>query len=181
MSKFKWPLILALLSLMAGLYFSPHWTVHRMLAAARAHDSDRFSTYVDYSALRAQLKADIRGRAVGASRSPWAGLKAAVASVFVDPMVDALVTPEGLASLMVRGDTHGDVRGADGEEGERPRAPETDMKMGYVSVDRFEVKVRPHFERGDGFGDEPPPPPVIFILSRDGLLSWRLSGIRLPQ
>jgi hypothetical protein len=180
MSKFNWPVVLVLVALGAGVYFSPHWAVHRMLAAARDHDADRFSTYVDYPALRAHLKADIRGRADRPARSPWAGLRAAVASVFVTPMVDALVTPEGLASMMVRGDAHGQPRGADDAEAAQDHPPETDMKMGYIGLNRFEVKVRKHFDRDEGFGDEPPPPPVVFILSRDGLLSWRLSGIRLP-
>src|SRR5438270_10342021 len=41
---------------------SPGWTLHQMKAAADANDPDALNSYIDYSALREDLKAEITGR-----------------------------------------------------------------------------------------------------------------------
>jgi hypothetical protein len=184
MSKFKWPVGLLLLALTAGLYFSPHWVVRRMADAAREHDAARFSSYVDYPALQANLRAQLRGRITGQPDSPWAALRGVVASVITDPMVDALVTPESLSALMTQGRAHGDPHQhghGHGRRSDQARpTPEATMRMGYVGLDSFEVTVQRRGEHEGGAVDDVPAP-VVFILSREGLLTWRLSGVHLPQ
>jgi Protein of unknown function (DUF2939) len=189
MSKIKWPAGLLLLALIAGVFFSPHWVVRRMAEAAREHDAAKFSSHVDYPALQAHVRAQVRGRLIGQPDSPWAALRGVVAAVVTDPMVDALITPEALSAWMTQGRSHGTPRqerrrrGPQGDgEGGGPdrRPPEASMSMGYASWDQFEVQVqRQPAHQGDQAGE--PPEPVVFILSREGLLSWRLSGIEFPQ
>ena len=56
-----------LIALPAGWYFgSPWWTLWRIREAARAGDSARLASYVDYRAIMAQWEAD--------ARMSWAGL-----------------------------------------------------------------------------------------------------------
>jgi hypothetical protein len=44
-------------------YFeSPAWTLHQMKAAADANDPDALNSYIDYPALREDLKTEIRAR-----------------------------------------------------------------------------------------------------------------------
>ncbi len=188
MSKFKWPLVLMLMALSAGVYFSPHWVVHQMTEAAQARDAERFSSYVDYPTLQANVRAQVRGRVSGRPDSPWAALRGMVASVITDPMVDALVTPEALSTLLTEGwlepaprhrrrppPVRDDTGGAN-----EVRPPEVSMRMAYAGLNRFEVQVhRPASSAQAGQADADVP--AVFILSREGLLSWRLSGVRLPR
>jgi hypothetical protein len=58
---------------------------------------------------------------------------------------------------------------------DRPKSPstasETDIATGYEGFDRFAVRIK---ERGS------PDEPVGFVFGREGLISWKLSALRLP-
>lgn len=74
----------ALLALLAaGWWFgSPWWTLWRMREAAQAGDSEALAAYVDFPALRASTRAQLRLGPVG--------------GLLAGPAVDALVSPEAL-------------------------------------------------------------------------------------
>ena len=53
-------MVLAMALAAAGWWFgSPWWTLREMRAAADAHDAARLSYYIDYPALRADLKGEL--------------------------------------------------------------------------------------------------------------------------
>jgi len=75
----------------AGWWFgSPWWTLWRMRSAAEAGDSGTLAAYVDFAAVRASAKAQLRPR--------FGRLGAGLAG----PAVDALVSPTALRLALVK-------------------------------------------------------------------------------
>src|SRR3954451_12831251 len=75
---------------------SPGWTLHQMKAAADANDPDALNSYIDYPAVREDLKAEIMGRMMAVAKkdkSGFGGLGLAIGTVMVGPVIDGLVTP----------------------------------------------------------------------------------------
>jgi len=164
-----------LLALVAGavLYASPYLALYRMREAVRARDAVALTPYVDFPAVRESVKAGINARigteiAKDAGRNPFAALGAAFAAAIVNPLVDAMVTPEGMAAML---------------SGERPSLEHAASKTPpdvddvetvarYVGVDRFLLTVH---QRGDAS------PPIEFTLERVGLAGWKVVGVRFPD
>lgn len=98
-------LILAAMLVAAGWWFaSPWWTLRQVQRAADARDAAALSAYVDYPALRADVKqqAERAVSQVAATDDPLIALGAAVAGALVDPAVGALVTPDGVAAMFAQ-------------------------------------------------------------------------------
>ena len=77
--------------LLAGWWFgSPWWTLWRMREAAEAGDSGTLASYIDFPAVRASTRAQLRPR--------LGGLGLALAR----PAVDALVSPTALRLALLR-------------------------------------------------------------------------------
>jgi hypothetical protein len=153
-------------------FFTPYLAVNSMKSAAEARDAAKLASHVDFPALKESLKATFNARlaaevAKGKQGNAFPALGAAMAAAFINPMIDALVTPESLA-MMMKGE-----KPQSGKDGAPPREsdPGTDTSMSYEGFNRFVVAVRKKGEAGE---------PVAFVLKRDGLLSWKLSAIRLP-
>lgn len=167
-------LLLALLA----LYLSPYLSLQRMQAAAAAHEGERLAAWIDFPALRANLKVGVHQR-LALSRqnaqgqpTPASLMGAAVASALLGPMVDALITPDSLARLL-RGQSPAQAllepQGDDKPDAELPKRLETQMR--YEGLNRFVFSVRQAGEDED---------PIDLVLSRQGLFSWRLTELRLP-
>ena len=100
----KWILAAAaaLALLAAGWWFgSPWWTLWRMREAAEAGDSATLASYIDFPAVRASTRAQLRPR--------LGGLGAALAR----PAVDALVSPTALRLALLRKRERPDGAGLD--------------------------------------------------------------------
>src|SRR3569623_3652355 len=75
-----------------------------MRDAAKTHDSARFSSHVDYPALRESLKVGLRRAAIsetGKQSDPIGSIGAATASLFVGLIVDSFVTPKAVEAAFV--------------------------------------------------------------------------------
>lgn len=88
-------------------YFaSPAWTLSRMKAAVEARDAVALDAYIDYPALRedltAKLVARLRSKAQD-EKSGLAGLGAAVGALVAEPLIDTLLTPEGVRAALLEG------------------------------------------------------------------------------
>ena len=103
MRKIVAAVLVLLIVAAAWWYVSPIWTLRAMRDAAKDHDAARLSAYVDYPALREDLKADM-GRYVmseAAKHSGDAGSKlgAVIATAFLGPVIDAAVSPQGVEAM----------------------------------------------------------------------------------
>lgn len=152
---------------------SPWITVNSMRAAAKAGDHRSLSDHIDFPALRESIRGQMSS-AMNARMdkpemrdNPFAGLGMALASSMINQMVDAMVTPQALASAMTSGDFKARQQGAKltAEDNERF---DRMTSSGYESMDRFVVTVN----REDA--------KIEFVMRRRGLFSWQLTDVTLP-
>jgi len=170
---------LALLFAGVWLYFTPYLALRKIQAAAERGDAETLNEMVDFPAFRESVKQGVRtavSREIShsdeGSGNPFAALGGMIAGALVGPMVDAFVTPEGIAALTngIRPDSDGG-RGGNGGERERTIDPDVEITREYEGVDRFVI----HFV-DEKSGKER----VALVMHRDGLADWKLSGVRLP-
>ncbi|QQN73031.1 DUF2939 domain-containing protein [Croceicoccus sp. YJ47] len=162
--------LLALL-LFAGLLFggwyyaSPRYALHRLEQAARDGDAAALEERVDFAALRGSLVSELDEEIGARGGSPLERLGARIAGVAAGPVVDRLVTPEGVARLLREGRAGPVVirpeRGDDGREAETP-----DLRILRRGLDEFRVT---------GAATQGAP---ALIFARDGL-GWTLVGVDL--
>ncbi len=171
-------LFVCLLALGAGIgfYFTPHIAVYNMKKAAENKDAEVLSDYVDYPSLRESLKANFNAMMAGEiakskNESPFEAFGAALAAVLISPMIDALVTPESLAMLM-KGENPqiGDTE-KNRETQSSSEEADTETSMSYEGLNRFIVMVKQKRSSED---------PVKLIYKRHGIISWKLSALRIP-
>lgn len=153
------------------LYLAPYVAARRMKAAADARDAVELASYVDFLAVRESLKTGVSGKVAAATApmhdNPLVAFGAAVASTLADPMIDALVTPESLA-LMLAGSV---PERAAAMVGVAAPDAEVETSMGYDDFSTFVLTVKRKGSSGS---------PIGFVMSRTGIFSWKLTGVRLP-
>ena len=169
--KIKIAIIAVVMMLCAGFYSAPYFTVLAMKSAADAKDAEKLSSYVNFPALKENLKGTFNAKVASEAtkqENPFAALGAAMAAAFINPMVDAFVTPESLA-MMMKGDKPQAGKSADAS---KSSDRDVDIHMAYESFDRFVVTVKKK-DSNDA--------PVGLVFRREGLLSWKLAALRLPM
>jgi|SRR4051794_5009425 hypothetical protein len=146
-------------------YFeSPAWTLKRMNDAAQSHDADALNAYIDYPALRDSLKTQLAARMITEARKDKSGLGAlgmAVGSALMGPMVDRLVSAEGMRAALF----------AKEHENALPAAA-------ALHVPEEPVILRRNFSEFLVTAKHQPNAGLVF--KRHGL-SWMLSGVKLPH
>jgi len=145
-------------------YFeSPVWTLKGMKDAAQSHDVDALNAYIDYPALRESLKAQVMARMIVEARKDKSGIGAlgmAVGSVMVGPMIDGLVSPEGVRAALL----------ASSREKAAPGSA-------ALHLPKQPVIVRRNFSEFVVTAKDQPDSGLVF--KRHGL-SWMLSGVEMP-
>jgi hypothetical protein len=166
----------ALLAVVGWFFASPYLAVKNMKDAADKRDAATLSSYVNYPALKENLKASfsasMNAKATEKSDNPLAGFGATLASAFMGPMIDAIVTPDSLAAMM-RGQKPKAAGGASEPATqdvatEKKSAP--DVQLGYESLNRFVVRVSPK---------DKPEQKTALVFLREGW-SWKLNAVELP-
>ena len=140
-------------------------------------DADRLSAKVDFPTLRQNLKAQLNARLMHNTAgelkdNPLGALAAGLATTMVDGIVDAFVTPAGLANVM-EGDRPSESlvkQTVKADTGPPPREDDLlqNARDSYDSLSQFSVWVP------DAEGHE-----TRFVLQREGV-SWRLVNLVLP-
>jgi hypothetical protein len=186
-SRSLWPrlgiaaVVLALVALGAVLYYSPLIAIRNMQQAIDRRDAAAVADYVDFPALRENLKNTFTAKLMaGDGSGKDSGMSAMVAafgSLLIGKLVDAMITPEGLAEMM-RGKPLGAAKaGALGKKETVPAAsdkarPEMEQTWHYETWNRVVVSTK---ERGSTS------PAAGLVLERQGLANWRLTGFRFPE
>lgn len=167
------PILVALLvAVIAGaLYFGPHWTIYRMKAAIEAKDATAFASHVDFPALKESVKVQLMGKmgdlmkSDGMKDNPFSGLGQMLGMGLMNQMVDTLVSPAGVMLMMAQGKAALAKPGSTISLEDAKR--ESNFAINYVNYSTAEVRSK------DGT-------PGRFLLHRDGLFTWKLSGIEMP-
>lgn len=157
-----------------GFYFTPHLTVYNMGKAAENNDVDAFSSYIDYPSLRESFKAWINTRMavmIGKNDNPYATLGAAFASIMINPMVEALITPESISMMMKGEKPNFDEPGTGAKRKAEVKESDLEISRSYKDFNHFAVKLKKRSTSEDQFE---------WIFKRDGLISWKLSAMRMP-
>ncbi len=159
---------------MVTSYFSPLWTMHKIYSAANEKETDRLSDYVDFPALRENFKAMAMTAIANAmpkneeADNPFAKLGMMLATTLVNSMVDAMVSPAGLTSLIATGKPPNLQNLAKNEQERTSADQKIDLGFSYTAWDRVLIFRKDHFEDGH------------FIMRRNGVWSWKLVAIKMP-
>ncbi len=146
---------------------SPWWTLRSIRNAAEAKDLDTLSSYVDYDALKTDVKADIKaqmGPEIAKQGGMLGGLGGLLGGAFIDGMVDKFVSPAGLATLFTAAAASEKAQ-ADGASSAEKSARGDDFTIERNGLSEFRVVS----SKGKG----------AMIFKRAGL-SWKLSGVDMP-
>ena len=151
----------------AWYFMSPWYTLKQMRDAAQANDADALSAYVDFPALREDMKSEIMARLVVEAQKDKSGMGAlgkAMATAMIGPMIDGFVSPAGLRAAFIANRN-------------RDAAQPTNKATGAFDVsDNVEIERR-SFDEFAVSNKTRPDGKMIF--KRQGL-GWRLSGVDLP-
>ncbi|MDR3096916.1 MAG: DUF2939 domain-containing protein [Paraburkholderia sp.] len=186
-------------------YASPYIALNHLKAAADARDAAALSEYVDYPALRASLKQQVgqmlqqRIEAAHAS-NPLVLFGAVIGSTLIGPLVDAYVTPDGVAALLSgmpptgkpgerpappppseappasqQGESAPPASTNPGAQAPAPQPaqdqPRAQTSAGYRGLNTFVVTWQ-HSARSEHYAA---------ILQRHGLFSWKLAAVELNE
>lgn len=169
-------IVVVLVGLGCWFYYTPYLAVEKMREAAKSGDSATFSRYVNYPAVRESIKASVNAFMLSEiakmkDKNAFAALGTGLAMLLSGPIVDAMLTPEAVAMLM-KG-KNPDIQARMLEATAKPTAsePDVDMTMGYEGIDQFVV-----YSKVKGAPGEP----IGLVFQREGVLSWKLSSVRIP-
>lgn len=174
---------------LAALWYllSPFQAFASLAEAARVGDRDKLEAGVDFPAVREGLKDQLNARlttALSTDRSlangPFGALGALLGPTVVDQVVDAAVTPDGVAAIIRSG-----------------KAPLSDIKPGKAALPPPEETAPPAPEsappkkktrfayadlnhvRATTLSNDSSRTPLTWVLERRGL-GWKLVRIELP-
>jgi len=179
--------LLMLAASFGGWYFaSPGYALMSLHDAVKAGDAGAMDDHIDFVSVRESVKSSIKAKmadeVTGPDADPLAALGMAMADTLLDPIVDGMLTPEGMAAIIARGkdiDDAGDIPGNIGAA-----VDQNDNSIGDPPADsksktpNYEIKREGLSKFTVTFPDDPDAPDLIF--KRDGL-SWKLSDIDLTQ
>ena len=167
------------------LAFQPVFTFQALANAGEAGDRDRLASLVDFPAVRDDLKDQLSERieqAAGKDKGLFGALGSLLGPSVVDQVVDAAVTPEGVAAIVRSG--RAPLSDISGRKSALPPPPETapppsggaanfttpkpKTKFGYTGFDSF--KAVTSTKDGEQLG---------WVLERRGF-GWKLAKIELP-
>ena len=196
--KTKLAAAIAIVAFGTWFYFLPYIAFNGMKSAIDAKDASRLAGYVNFPALKDSIKAGLSARIAARvsdtrEKSLFGALGAALAGAFVDPLVDAFVTPESLAMILKAEmpkpapPARQPPPSAPAPPASPPSAPappassppesatptesKREQSMSYESFDRFVVSVKKK-----GSTDQP----FSLVFTREGWFSWKLSALRMP-
>jgi hypothetical protein len=141
----------------AWYFLSPGYAMSQLRDAAVAGDAAELEERIDFPAVREALKADMR-----ASMEGDAVLGGELAMKMVGGLIDAVITPQAMATVV----KEGRLGARDPAAGERQQ---TEWEIDREGFGRF---------RATPVVDEGTPPSMIFEL--DGL-GWRVVEIDIPE
>lgn len=170
---------LVLLAGAAVVGAAPYYTAHQLRQAVQVGDANSLAQHVDFPKVREGFKTQLSDSLLrhvpdSAKSSAWASVGAAVANAAADQALGALVTPDGVMSLLsgrlpVALPSWGAENPPPTAPVPPPQDPQPKAQAKYLSWDQFQVRV-PVGERW-----------VRVLLSREGVLTWRVTQVSLPE
>lgn len=163
----------------ASSYASPYLTMHQMRTAMLDQDADAFSSHVDFPAVRESVRAQfmmmIQNKLANSPEmkdSAFSAVGMMLGMGIVNQMIDTMVTPAGVMTMMAQA---GPKTAAPATT---PAALESDNAKPAQKVD-YSISYK-DWSTVSASAKKGAADPVVFVFKRDGLWSWKLSGVNLP-
>jgi hypothetical protein len=163
-NRIIWIILLLALLLVGGWYYgTPYWTLHQMREAVRDHDGAALAEHIDTPALRENLSRQMRAKlSIETHKEEGLGaLGAILAGAMIGPLIDRMVSPDGLQALL-------DGVPAGGGPAKPTALTSKKPEIDHDGVSGFRVHDPRH---AAGEGD--------LIFKREGI-AWKLVAIDLP-
>lgn len=150
---------------------APRWQVYQLYKAVERNDADIVISKINFPALKASVRDEVIVAltpvlaGIASPTSGGGGASAQTAHVYIDVLLDTLITPANVKLLLKEGN------GAFNPELGQGQTPAPAVSSGYSGVNSYTVTVT-HFEDKTKW--------VSFIFNREGLTTWTLSGVKLP-
>ncbi len=171
-SKKIWVFALFLVIFIGYVIAGPYLTMYKLKSAIVEKDAEGISQYIDFPALRQNLKAQFNKSLVDNASSelagnPFAGFAVALSTQLVDGMINSFMTPEGLAGLMGGGKTYEKKKSTQNTKEDPELFKEASFV--YESISKFSVSIPVENDES-----------VKIILTRNGL-SWKVVDLIFPM
>ena len=154
------------------LYASPYLVLNSIKNAAQQGDADKLSGYIDFPSVKQSMKDQVKAAmveelAASDEQDGFEALGTMLAAAMIDPLIDGLVTPDGVA-LMIQGQKLDfDLNNDKPEDKPKAKNEDIDYKAGYLSFNRFKVQI---------IDADDPNESLDVIMHRDWL-SWKVTRI----
>ena len=162
---------------------SPYFAIHEIKSGAQGRDADKVIKYIDFPAVRDDLKAQLIGIMTKnmqtdpeMASNPFAGLAAAFVVPMVNSMIDTYVTPSGIKGLMssapqdqATAPTGNPIESAMKEQSAELKETLSGASLNYDGLNRFIVTSK-----------TPEGKEVSLKFNRFGFADWKLVSIGLP-
>ena len=154
------------------LYASPYLVLNNIKNAAQQGDADKLSGYIDFPSVKQSMKDQVKAAmveeiAASDEQDGFEALGTMLAAAMIDPLIDGLVTPDGVALMLQGQKLDFDLNNDTPEDKPKSKNEDIDYKAGYLSFNRFKVQI---IDADDS--DES----LDVIMHRDGL-SWKVTRI----
>ena len=168
-------LCLLLLSLLAYTAAGPYLAMNGIRNVVANGDYGELTYFVDFQKLRENVTPQIQSRitrdieqrlGTGSAAEMASGVSLAISA----PVIDAIVSPLGIATLLTGSTLARKITGKKDKDG-RAHAddPLRDAKTGFVSMSRFTATVTT--DEGK---------PLVFVFERNGM-RWKMTELDLPD
>jgi hypothetical protein len=154
------------------LYASPYIALYNIKNAAEQKDADKLSGYIDFPSVKQSIKDQVKAAmveelAASDEQDGFEALGTMLAAAMIDPLIDGLVTPDGVALMLQGQKLDFELNNDTPEDVPEAKNDNIDYKAGYLSFNRFKVEI---IDANDA--DES----LDVIMHRDGL-SWKVTRI----
>ncbi len=182
--------LFTIITVVTYIYISPFITLLKFKHAVENNNYNYAEKYIDFPSVRKSLKGQLfeafqtgltkNVRINSFSKLGFVIIKP-IASVILDSIVEATVTPYGLTLLMKKGELIENDKLSEyqkkslplkipNENNNKENSPEN-IKMKYLSYQNFVVKSR--IENSEE--------PIKAILTRKNIFNWQLTSVDIPQ
>lgn len=153
------------------LYASPYIVLNNIKKAAEQKDADKLSGYIDFPSVKQSMKDQVKAFMINEIASieqedGFEALGTMLATSMVDPIIDGVITPEGVA-LMLQGQELDIGLNEKTESKAEPKEKEIDYKASYLSFNRFKVQIN----------DEDDAEKSINVIMHRDWFSWKVTSI----
>ena len=172
MKKFL-PWLVGLLVIFAiYLYASPYLVLNNIKNAAEQGDADKLSGYIDFPSVKQSMKDQVKTVMVkeltsSKEQDGFEALGTMLGAAMIDPLIDGLVTPDGVALMLQGQKLDFDLNNDTPEDKPKGKNEDIDYKAGYLSFNRFKVQIIDADNSDES---------IDVIMHRDWL-SWKVTRI----